>query len=100
MLSAHLQRVCQLLVVAVDDVQHQGLQRVGGDEAMVGAQHAALVVAPALDLCGPGVTREPVRGVPRAESSLQGLCVAPTNSRCQVTERPDNATRLQGACAA
>lgn len=33
----------------VENVQHQRLQRVGGQQAVVRAQHAALVVRPGLD---------------------------------------------------
>lgn len=41
-------------VVQVEDVQHQGLQCIGGDEPMVCTQHTALIVAPRLDLCAQG----------------------------------------------
>ncbi len=57
--AACLEWAGQQLVVQVEDVQHQRLQGVGGDEAVVCSQDTALVIAPGLHLqsksnTGPG----------------------------------------------
>ena len=53
--GAHPQRRVQLRMVQVEDVQHHGLQRIRGDEAMVRPQQPALVVTPCLHLLAQGV---------------------------------------------
>jgi hypothetical protein len=37
-------------MVLVEDVQHQRLQGIRADQAMMGSQQSALIVAPRLDL--------------------------------------------------
>ena len=48
--SLHLEGAVELSMVAIDDVQHKGLQGVGGNQSMMGAQDPALIVAPSLNL--------------------------------------------------
>ena len=69
----HVQGRVQLRVVQVEDVEHQHFQRVGGDEAVMGPQQPALVVAPRLELQGMGCVGGYERGKgDRSASSMAG----------------------------
>ena len=48
--APHLEGTVKFTVVAVEDVQHEGLQGIRGDQSMVCAQNPALIVTPCLDL--------------------------------------------------
>lgn len=85
---SHVQGRVQLRVVQVEDVEHQHLQGVRGDEAVVRPQQPALVVAPRLELRARGGSRCKGAVLPQAgsttDSIMLGGCLSYVNvPHCQ-----------------
>ena len=70
----HLEWGRDSLVVHHEDVEHHGLQCIGRDEAMVGPQQPALVVAPGLHLIEGQRKRESFSNKEQADYCARFMC--------------------------
>lgn len=83
--EAHIQGGMKLGVVQIENVKHQHLQGIGGDEAMVRPQQPALVVAPGLELQMQGEAGVELRSCPNAP---QSMCLLPIKCRTASADGP------------